>query len=120
MLGHLSGNDLGHISPWVMVLVCGGAAGYWWWALRATIRLAVPWTVPLTAVLLAVSLWTAAAYVVLALDTEHDLPTSIWLRPSLGIYVAASAARSALYAPLVERVLGLAASARAEIDRSEQ
>lgn len=114
-------DDFDHVSQWLMVAVCAGVAAYWWVALRATIRLAVPWTVPLTAGLLAVSLWTGLAFGVLALEDDHGLahdhglPTALWLRPSVGLYLVMSSLRSLLMRDLVERVLRLAGVARTEI-----
>ena len=119
MFGTVWGLDFDHVSQWVMVVVCLAAGWYWFVALKTTVRLAIPRTVFLTAVLLAVSLWTAFAFAILALDTEHDVPTALWLRPSVGIYIAASVARSAMFQPLVVRVLNLAEDAKKEIEADD-
>lgn len=111
--------DFNHVTQWVMAVLCFSVAAYWWWAMRITIRLGVPWTVLVTAGLLAAALWTGIAFVSIGLDSDHSLPTGLWLRPSVAIYLVLSCLRSFLYQPLIKRVLEIASLAKQEIEEAD-
>ena len=118
MMATLLEDNFDHVTQWLMAGLCFGAAGYWWWSLRITVRLAVPWTVTVTAGLLASAVWTGFAFVAIGLDSDHSLPTGLWLRPSVAVYLVLSCARSWLFQPLIRRVMDLATMVRTEIEEA--